>query len=186
MIAGMMKSRSMKLSGLRSKQPHQINKTMKKVVLTIWAVVCACVSTVRADLGQTRFQIEAKYGKQVGYSIPDINDLAPWPASIQDRTGKVYKRPPQYACVYRSGKSKIMVHYNDKEIVTTVIYDCSDPSVDEFSEIDLRSFLEQNGFASVAAFKPGSYVDKYYRSHVPDTLFSIGDATYGVTARNGK
>ena len=30
------------------------------------AVVCACVSTVRADLGQTRFQIEAKYGKQVG------------------------------------------------------------------------------------------------------------------------
>jgi hypothetical protein len=55
---------------------------MKKVVVIIWAVVCACVSTVRADLGQNRFQIEAKYGKQVGYSVPEINDLAPWPARL--------------------------------------------------------------------------------------------------------
>jgi len=73
---------------------------MKKVVVIIWAVVCACVSTVRADLGQTRFQIEAEYGKQVGYSFPDIDDQTPWPANIQDRNGKVHKRPPQYACVY--------------------------------------------------------------------------------------
>jgi hypothetical protein len=71
-----------------------------------------------------------------------------------------------------------MVHYNDKGIVTMVIYECSVPSVDEFSETDLRSFLEQNGFASVAAFKPGSYVDQYCRSHVPDTLFAIDNATY--------
>jgi hypothetical protein len=71
-----------------------------------------------------------------------------------------------------------MVHYNDKGIVTMVIYECSDPTVDEFGETDLRSFLEQNGFASAAAFKPGSYVDEYYRSHVPDTLFTIGHATY--------
>ena len=73
---------------------------MKKVVVIIWAVVCACVSTVRADLGQTRFQIEAEYGKQVGYSFPDIDDQTPWPANIQDRNGKVHKRPPQYPCVY--------------------------------------------------------------------------------------
>ena len=59
-----------------------------------------------------------------------------------------------------------------------VISECSDPTVDEFSETDLRSFLEQNGFASVAAFKPGSYADEYYRSHLPDTLFTIGNATY--------
>ena len=55
---------------------------------------------------------------------------------------------------------------------------------DEFSETDLRSFLEQNGFASVAAFKPGSYVDEYYRSHVPDTLFIVGDATYLSISRS--
>jgi len=151
---------------------------MKKVAVILWTVASACVSTVRADLGQTRLQIEAKYGKQVGNSIPDIDGSVHWPASIQDRNSKVYKRPPQYAVVYRSGKSKIMVHYNDKGIVTMVIYECSDARVDAFSETDLPSFLEQSGFASVAAFKPVSFVDQYYRSHLPDTPFAIDNVTY--------
>lgn len=125
---------------------------IKKTLLTVLSLTLG--ASAYADLGDTRAQIEAKYGKEI------LPDLSSFPASIQGADGKEYKRPKGYfLSEYDDHRDNtdhqigVGVHYNAKSIVTAVSYTSRIAKVGEFSTMtkngfnddDLKYFLWSNG-----------------------------------------
>ena len=125
---------------------------IKKTLLTVLSLTLG--ASAYADLGDTRAQIEAKYGKEI------LPDLSSFPASIQGADGKEYKRPKGYFFSeyddHRDDSNHqigVAVHYNAKGIVTAVSYTSRIAKVGEvltmtkngFNNDDLKYFLWSNG-----------------------------------------
>jgi hypothetical protein len=101
-----------------------------------------------ADLGLTKAQIEAKYGKGI-----DASEGVYCSASVKDANGKLLKRPEPFSLTYRDANReiKVGVHFNSKGIATDVAYrtgGTSETMSRKFTNDDLRYFMQINGFST--------------------------------------
>jgi hypothetical protein len=122
---------------------------IKTLILSVATLVSLTLSG-SADLGLTKAQIEAEYGKPVQY----------WhfPVTILGKDGKQYKVPGSFWTTYEDSQTKaqlgklkeIYIHYNTKGIVNAVTYRAVEAfgrtaAPSEFTDVDFRSLLNSNG-----------------------------------------
>jgi hypothetical protein len=140
-------------------------KTFSLVIISF-----AAVTAYAADLGATRSQIEAAYGKPV--ELHGDNYL---PESVRDAEGKEHKRPAAFYTGYQVGDLGVWVHYNDKGLVNEVSYNYfQNGKFRCFGDEDFKRFLGLNGFTTenryLSAYKFNSLTD----TNFGDTLYPLG------------